>query len=257
MAARMFELEGMTALVTGAGSGIGAAIAAGLASSGVNVGCLDVSKGGLERTLARIRMSTASGEAMCLMASVAEPGAVTDAVQRLESRFGPLQLAVNCAGIAGTGPAETMPADAWQRLININLTGTFLSCQAEARAMLRTGGGSIVNIGSISGTIANRGLKQAHYNAAKAALRHMSRTLALEWADRGVRVNVLSPGYVKTPLAKAVETSRTLEQFIDDIPMSRMAEPAEMVGPAIFLLSQAASYCTAMELLADGGMVAW
>jgi NAD(P)-dependent dehydrogenase (short-subunit alcohol dehydrogenase family) len=133
----------------------------------------------------------------------------------------------------------------------------FLACQAEGRGMLRAGGGSIVNIGSISGTIVNRGINQIHYNSSKAAVLQLSRSLAVEWADRGIRVNVLSPGYVRTGMARGVQTTRSFEDFLDDIPMRRLAEPVEMVGAAVFLLSDAASYCTGSELMVDGGVTRW
>ena len=96
-----------------------------------------------------------------------------------------------------------------------------------------------------------------HYNAAKAAVAHLSRSLALEWADRGIRVNTLSPGYVRTGLARSARTTRTPAEFLDDVPMRRIADPAEMVGPAVFLLSPAASYCTGAELVVDGGVTSW
>ena len=195
--------------------------------------------------------------AVAIDADVSSPASLADSVTRLESELGPLQLAVNCAGIHSTAPAEAMDQVMWRRLVEVNLSGVFLSCQAEGRAMLGHGGGSIVNLGSVSGTIANRGLAQVHYNATKAAVAQMSRSLALEWAQREVRVNTVSPGYVRTPMSRAARTSRTYEEYLDDIPMRRMADPAEIVGPTVFLLSDAASYCTGAELLVDGGLVSW
>jgi len=172
------------------------------------------------------------------------------------------------AGISAARPADlspdevwgvlTMPAQAFKRVIDVNFYGVLFSDRAAAKWMVaHRRPGSIVNLGSVSGTIANRGLKQAHYNAAKAGVAQLSRSLALEWADRGVRVNAVSPGYVRTPLARGAETSRSFQDYLDDIPMRRMAEPDEIVGPVVFLLSDAASYCTGAELLVDGGLVSW
>jgi NAD(P)-dependent dehydrogenase (short-subunit alcohol dehydrogenase family) len=250
-----FRLDGMAALVTGAAGGIGARIAVGLAEFGADVGCLDLPGDRLAETAENIR--ACGRRALALPADIIDRGSVEAAVEQLERGLGPLRLAVNCAGVHSTAPAEDMDLPTWQRLVDINLTGVFLSCQVEGRAMLRNGGGSIVNIGSISATIANRGLHQAHYNSTKAAVVQLSRSLALEWADRGVRVNVISPGYVRTPMARAVKSIRTFEQFLDDIPLRRLAEPVELVGPTVFLLSAAGSYCTGTELLVDGGVVSW
>ena len=250
-----FRLDGMTALVTGAAGGIGAEVAVGLAEFGADVGCIDTSADQLEQTVKTIR---ACGRgALSLQADVTDPGSLYASIEELESQLGSLRLAVNCAGVHSTAPAEEMDRETWQRLVDVNLSGVFFSCQAEGRAMLRNGGGSIVNLGSIAATIACRGLKQAHYNSSKAAVVQLSRSLALEWADRGVRVNVVSPGYVKTPLARGAETTRTIKQYLDDIPMGRMADPVEMVGPIVLLLSNAGSYCTGTELVVDGGAISW
>lgn len=250
-----FRLDGMAALVTGAAGGIGARIAVGLAEFGADVGCVDMAGDALDETVQRIR--ACGREALALPADVTDPGSIDGAVEGLESRLGPLRLGVNCAGVHTVSPAEDMPRDTWQRLVDINLTGVFHSCQAEGRAMLRGGGGSIVNIGSIAATIAPRGLLQVHYNATKAGVVQLSRSLALEWAGRGVRVNVVSPGYVWTPLSRSAPASRTLEEYLDDIPLRRMADPVELVGPAVFLLSDAGSYCTGSELVVDGGAISW
>jgi NAD(P)-dependent dehydrogenase (short-subunit alcohol dehydrogenase family) len=255
MSTPSFRLDGVVALVTGAGSGIGAAIAAGLSDFGASVGCVDRNEEGLEQTVSGI--TAGGGSAIAIATDVTDADGLEAAVARVEAELGPLKAALNCAGVHSNAPAEEMTREQWQSVVDVNLTGVFLSCQAEGRAMLRNGGGSIVNIGSISATIANRGLKQIHYNSAKAGVMHLSRSLALEWADRGIRVNVVSPGYTATPMAKHPDVWEHVKHYIDDIPLGRMAETDELVGPAVFLLSGASSYCTGIEVLVDGGACAW
>ncbi len=150
-----------------------------------------------------------------------------------------------------------MPLAQWQRMFDVNVTGIFLSCQAEARAMLPRKQGSIVNIASMSGIIVNRGLLQAHYNASKAAVIHLSKSLAMEWSASGIRVNSISPGYTATPMNLRAEVAEQVKQFEADTPLGRMATVDEMVGPAVFLSSQAASFCTGIDLIVDGGFVCW
>jgi NAD(P)-dependent dehydrogenase (short-subunit alcohol dehydrogenase family) len=238
-----FRLDGQVALVTGAASGIGRAIAAGLTEAGAAVACLD-------------RAEAGEG-ALALTADVTDAGALAAAVATTERELGPLRLAVNCAGIANAAPAEEMGAEQWQTVIDVNLGGVFKSCQAEGRALLANGGGAIVNIASMSGTIVNRGLLQAHYNASKAGVIHLTRSLAMEWAERGVRVNAISPGYTATPMNTRPEVAEQVKRFEADTPMGRMAAPEEMVGPAVFLLSEAASFVTGVDLIVDGGFVCW
>lgn len=217
-APRLFDLSGRVALVTGAGSGIGQRIALGYAQCGADVAA---------------------------------------AVRRTEAELGPLRIALNAAGVANAAPAEDMEEAQYQTLMDVNLKGVFLSCQAEARAMIAHGGGSIVNIASMSGVIVNRGLSQAHYNASKAGVIHMSKSLAMEWVGRGVRVNSISPGYTATPMNTRPEMVHQTRAFEEQTPMGRMATVDEMVGPAVFLAADASSFCTGVDLLVDGGFCCW
>ncbi|TGS17974.1 SDR family oxidoreductase [Mesorhizobium sp. M2E.F.Ca.ET.209.01.1.1] len=252
----LFKLDGGVALVTGAGSGIGQAIAIGLAEAGADVACFGhASKGGLEETAHRI---TALGrKALALTGSVTSETDLATAIDRAEAELGALTVAVNNAGIAGSEAAETMALEKWRKVHEVNVAGVFLSCQAEARVMLPRRAGSIINIASMSGTIVNRGLTQAHYNSSKAAVIHMSKSLAMEWADRGLRVNVVSPGYTLTPMNKRPEVAEEIKIFKRDTPMGRMAAPEEMVGPTVFLASRASSFVTGLDLIVDGGYVCW
>ena len=254
--ADLFSLDGSTAFVTGAGSGIGQRVAVGLAEAGADVGCFDLaSSAGLAETVSRIE--ALGRRALPLHGDVTRREDLDRAVAAAEAALGPLGAAVNCAGIANAAPAEEMPREQWQRVFDVNVTGVFLSCQAEAKAMLARRHGAIVNIASMSGVIVNRGLLQAHYNSSKAAVIHLSKSLAMEWSDRGVRVNSVSPGYTATPMNLRPEVAEQVTQFEADTPLGRMAGVDEMVGPVVFLCSKAASFCTGVDLLVDGGFVCW
>jgi NAD(P)-dependent dehydrogenase (short-subunit alcohol dehydrogenase family) len=250
-----FSREGDVAVVTGAASGIGKAIAKAIAASGASVGLVDLPEQATEDTASELE--EAQGRSVSIAADVTDLQQLRAAVQRTESALGPLTLGVNSAGIANAAAAETMSEEQWQRVYDVDVTGVFLSCQAEAEAMLGHGRGAIVNISSMSGTIVNRGLQQVHYNSAKAAVSHLTRSLAMEWVDRGVRVNAVSPGYTATPMNTRPEMVDLVARFSQEIPMGRYAEPEEIAGPVVFLLSPAASYCTGVDLLVDGGFCCW
>lgn len=255
-APKLFDLAGEVAVVTGAGSGIGQRIAIGLAQCGAKVALLDRrTDDGLAQTAASI--AAAGGTSLQIAADVTSGQALNDAVALTEAELGPLTLAVNAAGIANANPAEEMDESQFQTMMDINLKGVFLSCQAESRAMLRNGRGSIVNIASMSGVIVNRGLMQCHYNASKAGVIHLSKSMAMEWVARGVRVNTISPGYTATPMNTRPEMVHQTRLFEEQTPMQRMAHVDEMVGPAVFLLSKASSYVTGVDLLVDGGFCCW
>lgn len=252
----LFDLSGRVAFVTGAGSGIGQRIALGLAQCGADVAVLDRREdGGLADTVGLIE--AAGRKVAAIRADVTSKASMQEAVRRTEAELGALGIAVNAAGIANANPAEEMEEEQYQTLMDINLKGVFLSCQAEANAMLRHGKGSIINIASMSGVIVNRGLEQVHYNASKAGVIHLSKSMAMEWVDRGIRVNSISPGYTATPMNTRPEMVHQTKEFERQTPMGRMATVDEMVGPAIFLASDASSYCTGVDLLVDGGFCCW
>jgi len=253
----LFKLQGEVALVTGAGSGIGQRIAVGLAEAGADVACFDLPQQaqGLEATAERIRAF--GRQALVQTGDVTNASDLARTVAEVEKQLGALSIGMNCAGIANAAPAEEMPYDQWRKVHAINVDGVFLSCQAQARVMLPRKKGAIVNIASMSGSIVNRGLLQAHYNSSKAAVIHMSKSLAMEWSTRGVRVNTISPGYTATPMNLRPEVADQVKIFERDTPLGRMATVDEMVGPAVFLVSRAASFCTGVDLVVDGGFVCW
>ncbi|MDM4773899.1 SDR family oxidoreductase [Klebsiella pneumoniae] len=255
-AQQLFNLRDRVAFVTGAGSGIGQTIACSLASAGARVVCFDLrDDGGLAETVSHIE--SIGGQACSFTGDVRQIADLRAAVALAKSRFGRLDIAVNAAGIANANPALEMESEQWQRVIDINLTGVWNSCKAEAELMLESGGGSIINIASMSGIIVNRGLDQAHYNCSKAGVIHLSKSLAMEWVGKGIRVNSISPGYTATPMNTRPEMVHQTREFESQTPMQRMAKVEEIAGPALFLASDAASFCTGVDLVVDGGFVCW
>ncbi|MGY0398910.1 MAG: SDR family oxidoreductase [Ostreibacterium sp.] len=255
-APQLFSLKGETALVTGAGSGIGRCIALGFAQCGANVACLDNREDdGLRQTIDLIEQT--GQKTIGIQSDVTNKTSMQEAIEKTEQSLGPLSIALNAAGIANANPAEEMEESQYQTLMDINMKGIFLSCQAEANAMLGREKGTIINIASMSGVIVNRGLEQVHYNASKAGVIHMTKSFAMEWVNRGIRVNSISPGYTATSMNTRMEMIHQTKVFESQTPMQRMADVDEMVGPAIFLASNASSYCTGVDLLVDGGFCCW
>ena len=241
-----FRFDRQAAFVTGGGQGIGLAVAAAPRQHGA-----EVMIGDIVPSVGKPAAEAIGATAVDL--DVTSAASVDQAVQRAYTRHGRLDVAVNCAGIRHALPGEELPDEEWNRVLEVNAAGVFRSCRAEGRVMLETGGGAIVNIASMSGSVVNRPQKQAAYNASKAAVIMITKSLAVEWAERGVRVNSVSPGYVLTAMtAESRKDPNRVEEWFSYTPMRRMAEPREIAGPVLFLASPAASFVTGADLVADG-----
>jgi NAD(P)-dependent dehydrogenase (short-subunit alcohol dehydrogenase family) len=189
---------------------------------------------------------------------VTRPETIEAAVRRIVAEHGHLDIAVNGPGARINQAAESTSEQQWDEVLDTNLRGVFSACRIEGTAMLLQGGGSIVNIASLSAHIVNRPQRQAPYNASKAALVQYTKSIAAEWAPRGVRVNSVSPGYTETGLT-AVSRSKPeiYETWLRETPMGRWAKPEEIAGAIVYLASDAASFTTGADIVVDGGYSLW
>ena len=250
----LFRLDGRTALVTGGGGALGTAMALGLTSAGASVALADRDLAAAEATAEKVR--DAGGDALAIDVDVTDEAAVVAAVDRAVDRWGRLDVLINSAGIGARGPAADYALDRFEQVLSINLTGTFLFCRAAGRVMLEAGDGRIVNIASIAGLVGYQG--NPAYLASKGGVIQLTRALAVEWAERGVRVNAIAPGVIETPMV-ARQVEREPEFYVEfrkKHPVGRFGTPEEMVGPALFLCSDASSFVTGHVLVADGGYTA-
>ena len=249
----MFDVSEKSAIITGAASGIGLELARGLAKAGAHVACVDQNMAGAESTAAAI--CSAGGRAVAVAADVTDAGAVRAMVDQVTGSFGGVDILVNCAGVNSQAPAEEMDEATWNRVIGVNLTGTFLVDQAVGRQMIQQGrGGSIVNISSICSTQIMKTDYQCAYYASKAAVAQLSRALAVEWTKYDIKVNAIAPGFTATPMFQADrDKNNDSAQLLDSVPMGRFQDPRDLVGAVIFLASGASSYVTGHELYSDGG----
>ena len=251
----MFSLKGKKAVVTGGERGIGFEIALGFAKAGADILIAGLRENEFINAAKEIRATGARCE--CMQTDISREESVKAMVARAKELFGRIDVLVNNAGINMLSPAEEMPLDVWQRIIGVNLTGTFLVSREVGAAMIAQGGGNIVNIASMSGLVVNPlPQQQCAYNSSKAGVIMLTKCLANEWAEKGVRVNAIAPGFMRTPLTeKRLDTpdDPAVRKWIGGTPMNRIGNPAELVGAALYLAGDASTFTTGAVLSVDGG----
>ncbi|KAA6300771.1 MAG: Glucose 1-dehydrogenase 2 [Candidatus Ordinivivax streblomastigis] len=248
---QIFGLYGKTAIVTGGGRGIGQIIALGLAKAGAEI--VIISRSGGQETVNRIEQT--GGKSYELRADVTKENEVDEVLKTIIQRSGKVDILFNNAGICIHKDTINATIDEWRSVIDINLTGEYIMARAVGRHMIEQGiEGSIINMASMSGSIVNIPQWQASYNASKAGVIHMTKSLAAEWVGFGIRVNSLSPGYIATPMS--ADVSKELKEAWNPlIPMRRMGTPEELMPAVLYLTSPVANYTTGSDIIVDGGYV--
>ena len=249
-----FDLTGRVAVVTGGTRGLGAGFAATLADAGASV--MLVARDADRGEAARDAMTDAGATVDFVAADVTQPDDVAGMLQATLDRFGRVDILVNNAGACIHKPALDVTDEEWRQIMDVNLDAVWRCARTFGRHFVAQRSGVIVNIGSISGFIVNRPQWQPAYNASKAAVHHLTRSLAAEWGPYGVRVNALAPGYIKTDMSP-VDEPRFRRHWIEDAPMERYGTVEELAPAVLFLASDASSFVTGSVLVADGGYTAF
>ncbi|SKA16654.1 SDR family oxidoreductase [Consotaella salsifontis] len=248
---KLFALQGKSAFVTGGAQGIGKSVALGMAQCGMNVAIIDLNKQKAEE--AAHEVEKAGVKALALSLDVTSPEDTDAMIAPIVGAFGRLDVAFNNAGIANNAPSESIDFSEWKKVIDVNLVGVFLTARAAGRQMIaQGGGGSIVNTASMSAHIVNRPQPQSAYNASKAGVIQLTKSLAVEWAPHGIRVNSISPGYIRTEMTGNLREDwrrSWLEQSVTPV----MGTPENLVGGVLYLASDCAAFTTGADLVMDGG----
>jgi NAD(P)-dependent dehydrogenase (short-subunit alcohol dehydrogenase family) len=252
----LFDLSGKVAIVTGGGSGIGLQMATGLAEAGADV-VLCARKP--ERCEAAAEELRALGvRALGLRCDVRDPAEVEEVVERTRTELGRIDILVNNAGTSWGAPVEDYPLDGWQKVIDVNLTGVFLCSQAAGRVMIEQQAGKIVNIASVAafGGAPPELMNAVAYNASKGGVVSFTRDLATKWAQHGITVNAIAPGWFPTDMNKVLLEGQG-DAYLEHIPLRRFGGPDDLKGAVVFLASRASDYVTGQTLVVDGGQSAW
>lgn len=252
-----FNLKGQVAIVTGAATGLGKAMATALAQAGSNIVIPDVNLEAAEKTAQELAENEGI-EAIAIKMDVTKEDEVNAMVEKVVERFGKIDILFNNAGIVINGKAEETSYEDWYKVIDINLNGVFLVSKAVGKVMIEQKKGSIVNISSMSGIIVNTPQCQASYNASKAGVIMLTKSLAMEWAKHNIRVNTIAPGYMKTELTKKFFESGggEVDTWLSMTPMGRPGNPEELGAIALYLASDASSFATGSVFTIDGGYTA-
>jgi len=248
-----FNLTGQVAVVTGGNTGLGEAFAQALVDVGAHVAIAARSRQRSEQVVDQI---VAGGRAIAVEMDVREPEQVQRMLAEVTEQLGPVDILVNNAGVCYHRPAAEVPRDEWLDVFEVNVHGLWYCAQTVGQQMISRRRGVIINIGSISAMIVNRPQMQPAYNASKAAVHQLTKSLAAEWAPYHVRVNALAPGYVKTAMAP-VDEPQFRRNWIEDVPMQRYAVPEELGPSLVYLASNASSFMTGSVLVVDGGYTLW
>jgi NAD(P)-dependent dehydrogenase (short-subunit alcohol dehydrogenase family) len=249
-----FNLSGKNVLITGAGRGIGRALAVALGEAGAKVALVGRDSAAAEQTLAMIKKAGSDG--VVVEADINTDEGVKKAVDTTVSELGSLDVLVNNAGYCIHKPSLEVTREDYDAVMGINMEALFFLSQAAAKVMQKQGGGNIINVGSISALIVNRPQWQPVYNASKAAVHNLTKSFAAEWAPLGIRVNAIAPGYIKTEMAP-VDEPRFKTRWIDDAPQQRYAMPEELATTVVYLASDGSAFMTGSVVVIDGGYTLW
>lgn len=251
------RLDGKKGFVTGGARGIGKATATALAEAGADIAIVDLDIREAEKTAASLASATGR-DIFAICADITKPDDVNAMIETVLQRFGRIDIAHCNAGICINAPAEEMTYEQWLKVINTNLTGTFLTAQAAGKVMLKQGSGSIINTASMSGHIVNVPQPQCAYNASKAGVMLLTKSMAIEWASRGVRVNSISPGYIGTELVtNNPAVIPLIEQWNAMAPMHRMGTPEELQSIVVYLAGDTSGFTTGADFSIDGAFTAF
>ncbi|PTJ01692.1 short-chain dehydrogenase [Staphylococcus simulans] len=252
-----FRLDGKVAIVTGGAMGLGQAMATALAQAGADIVIADIQEDVAQATATTIR-ETEGVQATSLKVDVTNPDDVQKMADDVVDEFGKIDILINNAGMTINAKAEEMTYEQWNKVINLNLNGVFLVAQAVGRQMIKQGHGNIINTSSMSGLIANKPQEQCSYNASKAGVIMLTKSLAMEWSKYNIKVNTIAPGYMKTELTKPFfeKGGAMIDDWMGFTPMGRPGLPEELGGIVVYLASDASSFAQGSVFTIDGGYTA-